>query len=40
MARKETRQDAFKHIELEYNRRRIHSSIGYNASYDLERDAT
>lgn len=40
MARKETKQNAFKRIELEFNRRRMHSSIGYNTSYDLERDAT
>ena len=28
----------FKCIELNYNRRRMHSSIGYNAPCDLERD--
>ncbi len=35
--RKEAKQDAFKYIELYYNRRRMHSSIGYNAPCDLER---
>ena len=36
--REETKQDAFKYIELYYNTRRMHSSIGYNAPCDLERD--
>ncbi|WP_353936800.1 integrase core domain-containing protein [uncultured Senegalimassilia sp.] len=36
--REETKQDVFKHIELYYNTRRMHSSIGYNAPCDLERD--
>lgn len=34
----EAKQDAFKYIELYYNRQRMHSSIGYNAPCDLERD--
>lgn len=33
----EAKQDAFKYIELYYNRQRMHSSIGYNAPCDLER---
>ena len=37
--REEAKQDAFKHIELYCNMRRMRSSIGYNASCDLERDA-
>ena len=37
--REEARQDAFKYIELYYNTRRMHSSIGYNAPCDPERDA-
>ena len=37
--REEAKQDAFKHIKLHCNRRRMHSSIGYNAPCDLERDA-
>ena len=36
--REEAKQDAFKCIELYYNTRRMHSSIGYNAPCDLERD--
>ena len=32
------KQDVFKYIELYYNTRRMHSSIGYNAPCDLERD--
>ena len=36
--REEAKQDAFKYIELYYNTRRMHSSIGYNAPCDLERD--
>ena len=32
----EAKQDMFKCIELNYNRRRMHSSIGYNAPCDLE----
>ena len=31
-------QDVFKYVELYYNRQRMHSSIGYNATCDLERD--
>lgn len=36
--REEAKQDVFKYIELYYNRRRMHSSIGHNAPCDLERD--
>ena len=36
--REEAKQDAFKYIEPCYNTRRMHSSIGYNAPCDLERD--
>ena len=36
--REEAKQDVFKYIELHYNRQRMHSSIGYNAPRDLERD--
>ena len=36
--RKEMKQDAFKYIELYYNRQRMRSSISYNAPCDLERD--
>ena len=36
--REEAKQDAFKRIELYHNRQRMHSSIGYNAPCDLERD--
>lgn len=36
--REEAKQDAFKYIELYYNTRRMHSSIGYNAPCNLERD--
>lgn len=36
--REEAKQDAFEYIELYYNRQRMHSSIGYNAPCDLERD--
>ena len=36
--RRGTKQDVFKYIELYYNRQRMHSSIGYNAPCDLERD--
>ena len=36
--REEAKRDVFKYIELYYNTRRIHSSIGYNAPCDLERD--
>ena len=36
--REEAKLDAFKHIKLHCNRRRMHSSIGYNAPCDLERD--
>ena len=35
--RKEAKQDVFKCIEPYCNRRRMHSSIGYNAPCDLER---
>lgn len=37
--RDEARQDIFKYIELYCNRQRMHSSIGYHAPCDLERDA-
>lgn len=37
--RKETKQDVFKYTELYCNRRRMRSSIGYNAPCGLERDA-
>ena len=36
--REEAKRDVFKYIELYYNTRRMHSSIGYNAPCDLERD--
>lgn len=36
--REEAKQDVFKYIELCYNRQRMHSSIGYGAPCDLERD--
>lgn len=36
--REEAKQDVFKYIELYYNTRRMHSSIGHNAPCDLERD--
>ena len=36
--REEAKQDIFKYIELYYNTRRMHSSIGYAAPCDLERD--
>lgn len=36
--REEAKQDVFKYIELYYNRQRMHSSIGYSAPCDLERD--
>ena len=36
--REEAKQDVFKYIEPCYNRRRMRSSIGYNAPCDLERD--
>ena len=36
--REEAKQDVFKYIEPCYNRQRMHSSIGYNAPCDLERD--
>ena len=38
--REEAKQDVFKYIELYHNTRRMHSSIGYNALCDLERDVT
>ncbi len=37
--RDEARQEVFKHIELYYNRQRLHSKNGYMAPCDLERDA-
>ena len=37
--REEAKQDVFKCIEFYRNTRRMHSSIGYNAPCDLERDA-
>ena len=36
--REEAKQDVFKYIELYRNGQRMHSSIGYNAPCDLERD--
>lgn len=36
--REEAKRDVFKYIELNYNRQRMRSSIGYNAPCDLERD--
>lgn len=36
--REGAKQDVFKYIELYRNRQRVHSSIGYNAPCDLERD--
>lgn len=36
--REEAKQDAFKYIEPCCNRRRMHSTIGYNAPCGLERD--
>lgn len=36
--REEAKRDALECIELYCNRRRMHSSIGYNAPCDLERD--
>ena len=36
--REEAKQNVLKCIELYRNRRRMHSSIGYNAPCDLERD--
>ena len=36
--REEAKQDVFKYIELYYNTRRMHSSIGYNAPRNLKRD--
>ena len=36
--REEAKQDVFIYIDLYYNRQRMHSSIGYNAPCDLERD--
>ena len=36
--REEAKQDVFKYIELDRSRQRMHSSIGYNAPCDLERD--
>lgn len=37
--RDEARQEVLKHIELYYNRQRLHSKNGYMAPCDLERDA-
>ena len=37
--RDEARQDIFKYIELYYDRQRMHSSIGYHAPCDIEREA-
>lgn len=37
--RDEARQEVLKHIELHYNRQRLHSKNGYVAPCDLERDA-
>lgn len=37
--RDEARREAFKYIELYYNRQRLHSKNGYMAPCDLERDA-
>ncbi len=37
-SRDEARQEAFKYIELYYNRQRLHSKNGYMAPCDLERD--
>lgn len=37
--REEAKQEVFKYIELYYNKQRMHSSIGYNAPCDLEREA-
>ena len=36
--REETKQDVLKHIDPCCNGQRMHSSIGYNAPCDLERD--
>ena len=36
--REEAKQDVLKYIGLHCNRQRMHSSIGYNAPCDLERD--
>ena len=36
--REEAKRDVFKYIEINYNRQRMRSSIGYNAPCDLERD--
>lgn len=36
--REEAKRDVFEYIELNYNRQRMRSSIGYNAPCDLERD--
>ena len=36
--REEAKQAVFKYIELYCNRQRMHSSIGYSAPCDLERD--
>ena len=36
--REKAKRDVLKYIGLYYNRQRMHSSIGHNASCDLERD--
>lgn len=36
--REEAKRAVLKYIELYYSRQRMHSSIGYNAPCDLERD--
>lgn len=36
--REEAKQDVLEYIGLHCNRQRMHSSIGYNAPCDLERD--
>ena len=36
--REEAKRDAFEYVELYCNRQRMHSSIGYNAPCDPERD--
>ena len=36
--REEAKLDVFEYVEPYYNRQRMHSSIGYNAPCDLERD--
>lgn len=36
--REEAKRNAFKHIELHCNRRRMSTSVVHNTPYDLERD--